>query len=234
MSTIMQEIIEQSVFGGVTLTLVTYLAGDALRRKFKLAILNPLLFSTVAIIAVLVGLHIDYDTYNEGAKYISYLLTPATVCLAVPLYEQAKLLRSHMAAILAGILSGVLTSGICVLALSMLFHLSHKEFVTLIPKSITTPIGIGVSEELGGIATITAVVIVITGVFGGVMAEFILKIFHITDPIAKGIGIGSSAHVVGTAKAMEIGQIEGAMSSLSIAVSGLLTVILAPLFAGML
>ena len=180
---------------------------------------------------ILIVFDIDYDTYNEGAKYLSYLLTPATVCLAVPLYEQFGLLKKNIKAIMAGILSGALTSVVCVLVLSVLFHLNHKEYVTLLPKSITTAIGMGVSEELGGIVTITVAVIIITGVVGNIMAEFICKIFKIEEAVAKGIAIGSSAHAVGTAKAMEMGEIEGAMSSLSIAVSGLITVLLASVFA---
>ena len=131
-------------------------------------------------------------------------------------------------------LSGVLTSILCVLAGCAIFGLSHEQYVTLLPKSITTAIGMGVSEELGGIVTITVAVIIITGVFGNMMAEFVCKVFRIQEPVAKGIAIGSAAHAVGTAKAMEMGDIEGAMSSLSIAVAGLMTVVAAPLFAGIL
>ena len=177
---------------------------------------------------------IDYQTYENGAKYLSYFLTPATVCLAVPLYEQTELLRKHLTAILAGILAGALTSAACVLVMSILFHLGHQEYVTMLPKSITTAIGMGISEELGGIVTITIAVIVITGVFGNMIAEGVCRLFHIEEPIAKGIAIGSSSHAMGTAKAMEMGEIEGAMSSLSIAVSGVITVIIAPVFANFL
>ena len=128
----------------------------------------------------------------------------------------------------------MLTSILCVLAGCVIFGLSHEQYVTLLPKSITTAIGMGVSEELGGIVTITVAVIIITGVFGNMMAEFVCKVFRIQEPVAKGIAIGSAAHAVGTAKAMEMGDIEGAMSSLSIAVAGLMTVVAAPLFAEIL
>lgn len=175
---------------------------------------------------------IDYEEYNEGAKYISYLLTPATVCLAVPLYEQLSLLKKNFMAVAVGILSGVLASLVSVLALAKLFDLNHQQYVTLLPKSITTAIGMGVSEELGGLVTITVAVIVITGILGNVIAEFICKIFKIHEPIAKGLALGTASHAIGTAKAMEMGQIEGAMSSLAIAVAGLLTVIGASVFAG--
>ena len=173
----------------------------------------------------------DYDTYEFGAKYLSYFLTPATVALAVPLYEQIEPLKHNWKAIVAGILSGALTSAVCVLLLSVIMGLDHKQYVTLLPKSITTAIGMGLSEELGGIVTITVAVIVVTGVIGNMFAEQICKLFHITDPVAKGIAIGSSSHAMGTSKAMEMGEIEGAMSSLSIAVSGLLTVVVSLIFA---
>ena len=227
----MNDLMTQSLFFGVMISIVMYEIGVYLKKKTKLAILNPLLFSIAAVIILLLACHIDYATYNNGAKYLSYLLTPATVCLAVPLYEQFELLKKNIKAIMAGIISGALTSVTCVLVLSVLFHLSHAEYVTLLPKSITTAIGMGVSEELGGVVTITVAVIIITGVFGNITAEFICKLFHIEEPIAKGIAIGSASHAVGTAKAMELGEIEGAMSSLSIAVSGLITVVLSVIYA---
>lgn len=230
----MKELLTNSVFFGVMVSILTYELGMFLKRKLKLAIFNPLLISIAAVIVCLLAFNIDYDSYNAGAKYISYLLTPATVCLAVPLYEQVELLKKNAKAIFAGILSGVLTSILCVLEGCVIFGLSHEQYVTLLPKSITTAIGMGVSEELGGIVTITVAVIIITGVFGNMMAEFVCKVFRIQEPVAKGIAIGSAAHAVGTAKAMEMGDIEGAMSSLSIAVAGLMTVVAAPLFAEIL
>ena len=182
--------------------------------------------------AVLVLFKVDYDQYNESAKYISYLLTPATVCLAVPLYEQMSLLKKNFKAVAAGIVSGVLASLVSVLVLAKLFGLSHEQYVTLLPKSITTAIGMGISEELGGIVTITVAVIIITGILGNVIAELVCKVFHIQEPIAKGLALGTASHAIGTAKAMEMGPVEGAMSSLAIAVAGLLTVIGASVFAG--
>ena len=147
---------------------------------------------------------------------------------------QLAVLKKNWKAILAGIASGVLTSLLCVLALVLLFGLSHEEYVTLLPKSITTAIGIGISEELGGYVSITAAVIIITGVLGNVIGETILKLFRITEPVAKGVALGSASHAIGTAKAMELGEVEGAISSLSIVVSGIMTVIGASLFAGII
>lgn len=228
----MEKFLIDSVFFGAVISLVAYEVGLLLKKKFKLAILNPLLIGTICVIGFLLIFRIDYKEYNEGAKYISYLLTPATVCLAVPLYEQLSLLKKNFMAVAVGILSGVLASLVSVLALAKLFDLNHQQYVTLLPKSITTAIGMGVSEELGGLVTITVAVIVITGILGNVIAEFICKVFKIHEPIAKGLALGTASHAIGTAKAMEMGQIEGAMSSLAIAVAGLLTVIGASVFAG--
>ncbi len=227
----MSSFLENSVFFGVFISIITYEIGVLIKKKLKLAIFNPLLISIALIIVFLLVFHIDYNVYESGAQYLSYFLTPATVALAVPLYEQIEPLKKNWKAIVAGILSGALTSALCVLAVALLFQLDHKQYVTLLPKSITTAIGMGLSEELGGIVTITVAVIVVTGVIGNMFAESICKLFHITDPVAKGIGIGSASHAMGTAKAMEMGEIEGAMSSLSIAVSGLLTVVVSIIFA---
>lgn len=227
----MREFFNQSVFFGAAISILAYEAGDILRKRLKLAVINPLLISAAAVIAFLALFDIPYESYYEGAKYISYFLTPATVCLAIPLYEQTQLLKKNVRAIFAGLVSGVLTSVVCVLVLSVLFGLSHEEYVTLLPKSVTTAIGIAISGELGGYETITAAVIVVTGVLGNLIAETACRIFRIEEPLAKGIAIGSSAHVMGTARAMEMGEVEGAMSSLSVAAAGLLTVIAAPIFA---
>lgn len=227
----MSELLGDSLFFGVVVSVLAYQAGLWIKRKWKLAVFNPLLISIFLVIAVLLIFDVDYERYNEGAKYLSYLLTPATVCLAIPLYEQLEQLKKNAKAIAAGILSGVLSSLVSVLALAAALGLSHEEYVTLLPKSITTAIGMGVSEELGGIVTITVAVIIVTGVLGNIIAELVCKIFRIHEPVAKGIAIGSASHAIGTAKAMEMGEVEGAMSSLSIAVSGLLTVIGASVFA---
>ena len=192
------------------------------------------MISVLAVMGVLFVFRIDYDVYYEGAKYLSYLLTPATVCLAVPLYEQIELLKKHCKAILGGILAGVLTSMITIFLCSIVFGFTHKEYVTLLPKSITTAIGMGVSEELGGMATITVAVIIITGILGNMIAEAVFRLFRIEESVAKGVALGTSSHAIGTAKAMEIGEVEGAMSSLSIAVAGLITVAAASVFANLI
>lgn len=225
------EFFETSLFAGVTISLLAYMVGMALKKKLKLAILNPLLVSILCTIAVLLLADVDYDTYNAGASYISWFLTPATVCLAIPLYEQWQLLKENIKAVLLGISSGVLTSLLTIWVLSYIMGLSKKEYITMLPKSITTAIGMSVSQELGGYATITVAVIVVTGVLGNIFGEAICKIFRITEPVSKGLSLGTAAHAIGTAKAIELGEIEAAMSSLSIAVAGLLTVMAAPIFA---
>ncbi len=226
--------LRESVFFGVLLSLGAYFLGVFLRRKTKLSFVNPLLIAIILTICVLLFAGIDYETYNAGAKYLSYLLTPATVSLAVPLYEQVERLRKNALALFLGIASGVLTSLTSVLALSVLCKLDHANYVTLLPKSITTAIGMGVSEELGGYVAVTVSVIILTGVLGNLIAELVCRIFRITDPVARGIAIGSASHAIGTAKAMELGEVEGAMSSLSIVLSGLLTVMGAAVFANFL
>ena len=227
----MSNLLCSSTFFGVFISIMGYELGLFLKKTFKKAIFNPLLISILFVIVVLLLFHVDYGSYNNGAKYLSYLLTPATVCLAIPLYEQLNLLKQNMKAILTGIVSGVLTSLGSIFLFSLLFHFTHQQYATLLPKSITTAIGMGISEELGGIVTITVTVIIVTGVIGNIIAESVCRLFHIEDPIAKGIAIGTSAHAIGTSKALEMGEIEGAMSSLAIAVAGLMTVIGAGIFA---
>ncbi len=227
----MNSFFEESMFAGVTLSIIAYLIGAMLIMKLKLGNYKPLKIDiAVSIVFLAVG-NIDYEIYNEGARFLSWLLTPATVCLAIPLYEQWDLLKNNHKAVLLGLTAGVVTSLVTVLVLSLLLGLSHEEYVTMLPKSITTAIGMGVSEELGGYVTITVAVIIVTGVLGNMFGGLICKVFRIEEPISKGLAFGSAAHAIGTAKAMEIGEIEGAMSSLAIAVSGILTVILSSVFA---
>ncbi len=227
----MSEFLSNSAYFGVLISLAAYGLGSLLRSKLKCPLINPLLISIILTIPAILLLNIDYATYEEGAHYLSWLLTPATVALAVPLYEQFELLKKNIAAITVGVVAGVLSSLGSVLGLAVLFGFSHEEYITFLPKSITTAIGMGVAEENGGIVPITVGVIIITGVVGNMLGDMLLKLFRISEPVAKGIALGSSAHVMGTSKAMEIGEIEGAMSSLSVVVSGILTVAAAALFA---
>lgn len=227
----MKEILSELATAGVVISLLTYEAGVLIKKKFKLAVFNPLLIAIMLTMAVLVIGNIEYEVYYEGAKYLSYLLTPATVCLAIPLYQKLELLKKNFWAVIAGILAGVLSSMGSILAMAALFGLSHEEYVTLLPKSITTAIGMGVSEELGGYVTISVAVIIITGVLGNMSAEFICRVFRIQSGISKGLAIGTASHAIGTAKAMEMGETEGAMSGLAIVVAGICTVAGASVFS---
>lgn len=227
----MTDFCNNSVYFGVAVSLVGYVIGVQLKKKFKLAVLNPLMISIIFVVGVVLLFKLDYPSYKKQAEILNYLLTPATIDLAIPLYQQLSLLRKNLLAVICGIISGVFASMSSVLAMSVLFSLSHEDFVTLLPKSITTAIGMGVSEELGGIQTITVAVIIVTGVLGNVIGEGVCKLFRITEPISRGLALGTAAHAIGTAKALEMGEIEGAMSSLSIAVSGLLTVVFASFYA---
>ena len=230
----MMEIIENSVFFPVLAGIVFYAVGEFLRRKLRTSLVNPLLVSIVLTIVMLVVLDVDYGTYSAGAKYLSYLLTPATVSLAIPLYRQLHVLRGNTAAIFAGIISGTLASLGCILGMCYIFGLTHGEYVTLLPKSITTAIGLGVSEELGGDVAVTAAAIIVTGVFGNVSGEVVLRLFGIKEPIAKGVAMGTASHAIGTTKALEMGETEGAVSGLSLVVTGIITVIGASVFAGLM
>lgn len=227
----MKEALTESVFFGVVISFVCYRIGLAAKKKWNIALVNPLLIAVVLIIIVLLGFHIDFETYYNGAKYIDFFLTPATISLAVPLYRQLKLLKKYPKAILGGITAGVLMAMVSIFLMSLIFGLNHQQYITLLPKSITTAIGIGISEKMGGMETITVAAICITGIFGNIIAETICRLSKIEEPIAKGLAIGTSAHALGTAKAMELGEIEGAMSSLSIVVAGIITVITVSIFA---
>ena len=230
----MENLILNSAASGVFISLAAYGIGTLVKRKWNSPLANPLLIAIILVILFLKLSGVEYETYNASAKYLTYLLAPATVSLAIPMYERMQLLKENYAAILTGILSGVLASLVCVLGMALVFHLSQAKYVTLLPKSVTTAIGMDIAKELGGHSEIAAAVIIITGVLGNMAAEPICRIFAIRHPVAKGIALGTSAHAIGTAKAMEMGETEGAMSSLAIVVAGVCTVVGATVFAGLL
>lgn len=228
----MAQLLQTSSYFGLTLTLAIFWLSHYGCRKLKIAFLNPILISSAIIIAVLLCLDVSYETYESGADLISKLLTPATICYAVPLYRQIEILKKRFVTIFISIACGSAASVLCVFGFSLLFKFSPEIYTALLPKSVTTAIGMGLSEELGGIVPITVAAILITGLFGGSAAVFICRLFKITDPVAKGLAIGTASHAVGTSKAVELGEIEGAMSGLAIVIAGLLTVVLAQLASG--
>ena len=225
----MVELLTRGAVWGVALTLGAFALGALLQQKTRQPWCNPLLLGSVFVILFLRLFEISYPDYQEGAGMVSWLLLPATVSLAVPLYEQWEALRKNAAAILSGIAAGVVVSLVSVLLLAWAFRLDGAAAVSLLPKSITTAIGADVAGELGGIPALTTAAIILTGIFGNLTAQTVCKWFRITEPVAKGVGIGSAAHAIGTTKALELGPVEGAMSSLSIAVAGILTALLCPL-----
>lgn len=223
----MENIFVHPMFG-ILLSLVAFEIGLFIQKKTKWILLNPLLVSIVLIMLVLVVFQIDLESYQVGGNIISMLLGPATVVLAVPLYQQIQNLRHYAFPILMGVCIGSICAMISTLLCCFVFKLNPELMASLLPKSITTPIGIAVSSELGGIPAITVMAILVTGIMGTIMADVVFRWFKIDHPIAKGIALGTSAHAVGTTKAIHLGKVEGAMSSLAIGLSGILTVLIAP------
>lgn len=230
----MKELVQSSLYFGMVLSVAGYLVGVWLKKKTGCFLFNPILVAEALIILFLLVFDIDYAEYNRGAVYLSYFLTPATVCLAIPLYRQLELLKKNLTAIFVSILAGVAGSAASIFAMSLLFRLEHVYYVSLLPKSITTAIGMGVSEELSGVVTLTVVSIIITGILGNVIADALFFVCKIEEPMARGLALGTAAHAIGTARALELGEVEGAMSSLAIAVAGLTTVVVAPMMSGLL
>ena len=222
--TMLNDFLSTSATWGVLLTLAAFALGTLINHKTGKAVFNPLLLGTVFVIVFLSVCGIPYASYKASASPVNYLLLPATVSLAVPLYEKWDLLRKNVLAIVMGILAGTLASLGSVLVLSLLLRLDHSQYITLLPKSVT-------SKELGGIAALTGAIVILTGILGALMAEMVCKVCHITHPIARGIGIGTAAHAVGTSKALQMGEVEGAMSGLAVAVAGVMTAILCPVFS---
>ncbi|MDF2699789.1 MAG: hypothetical protein K0Q49_1345 [Haloplasmataceae bacterium] len=224
----MRDIIENPIFG-VLISFIAYEFGSYLNKKTKSVYFNPLLISQFLIIFILVVFDISYNDYNIGGKVISFFLIPATIVLAVPLFKQINLLKTNSIPIIGGIIVGSISGIISVIVLAKLFNLNEIIMKSLIPKSITSPIGMEVSEQIGGNPAITVPVIILTGIIGSVIVPYICKIFKIYDKIAVGIALGTSSHAVGTAKAIEMGELEGAMSGLAIGIAGIVTVFAAPL-----
>lgn len=228
----MKEILMSSEHFGFVLSIFIFLLAIQIKLWLGWDFLNPLLLSTIMIVGILLLSDIPYEEYKQGAGLLNYFLTPATVCLAIPLYKQWNLLKNNFKAVLLGILAGTLSSIVSILLLGLAFHLPNEHISTLLPKSITTAIGMGISEEMGGYVTLTVAAIVLTGILGSILSDLVFRIFPIYHPIAKGLALGTSAHAIGTAKALEMGEVEGAMSSLAIVVAGILTVILVPIVNG--
>lgn len=213
----------------ITMTVGLYLLGDFLKQKWPNPFFNPLFFGTLALILILLIFDIPIETYDAGGQVVSLFITPATVALAIKLDENFDYLKDHYLAILTGIVLGVLFHTVILYILALLFRFQPDIVATLIPKSITTAIAVGVSENLGGIVPLTVAVVVFTGIFGATFGKEILRLADITDPLAQGVALGAASHAMGTARAIELGDLQGAMSALTIVVTGITVVALAPL-----
>ena len=219
-----------SSYLGILITIFSYLVGKYLSKKFKNPIFNPLLVGIVLSILIMVIFDINYDEYKVGGDYISFFIAPATVALVVPLYKNISILRRNLIPIVIGIFVGSLTAVISVIVLADLLNLDYNMKITLMTQSITTAIALPMSEILGGIGAITAIAVSSRGVFGAVIAPSLFKLLKIEDPVAKGVSIGTASHASGTSKAIEMGEVEGSISGLSIAIAGVFTAIIIPIF----
>lgn len=230
----MAEFFSELTLFPLVLTVGAYQVGLACQKKWKTPLANPLLIAVILVICVLMLTGFSTSTYQRGAEYISWLLTPATVCLALPLYEQVKRLKDKLGAIIAGAAAGTVTSLAVIVGLCLAFGLDRTLSVSLLPKSITTAMGIVLAEQNGGIPALAAVVIFVTGVAGSLCGTLMCKLFRLEDPVAQGVAFGTAAHVIGTSKATELGSLQGAVSSLSLTVAGILTAVLFPVICSFL
>lgn len=219
---------------GVALTLGAFALGTWINKRTGKAIFNPLLLGSIFVIIFLSLLQIPFGAYRESVSFLSYLLLPATVSLAVPLYEQWQKLKSNALAVLCGIAAGSVISMVSIVAMSWLLKLDPVLSASLMPKSVTSAIGAEVATELGGIGSLAGALIILTGIVGNLSAAALCRICRLHDPVARGVAIGTGSHAVGTSRALQMGRVEGAVSSLSIAAAGVLTAVLCPILANFL
>ena len=214
-----------SPFFGIALSIVAFSIGVWIQKKTGLVICNPLIIAIVLVSGVLLLFKIPYESYNEGGSIINMFLAPATSCLAVSVYTRMELLKKNWLPILAGCVVGSITSMGSVFLLCRLFGLDEAMTWSLLPKSVTTPIAVGIAESHGGISSITVAAVILTGIMGSILAPFLIPIFRVKDSMTAGLAIGACSHAVGTSKAIEIGETEGAMSGLAIGICGIVTVV---------
>ena len=230
----MNEVFGQSAFFGIGLSLTAYWFGCFLHKKTKLTIVNPMLVSMILIVAILLVAKIPYEVYDYGAHYISFFLTPATICFALPLYRQMQVLRKNVVAILAGVLCGCIAHALVLIGILTLAKVDHTLAVSLLSKSVTLAIASGLTEELGGSSVVIVIGVMVAGLTGAILGPGLLKLFRIREPEAQGLAIGTCSHALGTSKTYDMGEIQMATSSLAIVIAGLLTVLIAPLAGKML
>ena len=232
----MADFIASSSYFGIALSFIVYLAYHMIKEKFKIKspFFNPLILAAATIIIFLMVTGIDFETYNASAGHVTFWLTPMTVCLAIPLYRQFEKLKQNLAAVLISITAGSLAHIVVLFVIAGISKLNTVLLNSILSKSVTTAIALGITEELGGIESVTIVGVTVAGLTGVSLGPYIIKLARIKEPVAKGLALGTASHAVGTSKAMEMGEVEGAMSSLAIVVTGILTVIIVPIFVGLL
>ena len=220
-----------SPYFGVIATIFAYQAGISIQKKVKHPLANPILIAVLLICTLLVIMDIPLEAYQEGGNLIYLFLAPATAALAVLIYKNWQILRLNWKPIIAGTMAGSFSSIVIVFALCKLFKLEESLTLSLLSKSVTTPIAVGITEQLGGIVPIAIAAVIFSGITGNIMAPFLVKVFRVEDPVAQGIGIGTASHAIGTTRAITMGELQGAMSGLAIGLSGLWTVFWTFLFS---
>lgn len=229
----MMEFVNAAQYFGIALTLLMFMAAVYVNRRMPGALTTPLFLATIFVVIFLTAFDIPYDAYNKGAQYITYFLVPVTVCFAVPMYRQMPLLKKHAPAILLAMAIGVASSVFAVCLICIFLGLGDIVARSLAAISVTTAIAIGITEKLGGVVALTVSSVIVTGILGASVSDMVCRKFGLTNPIARGLAIGNASHAAGTTKAMEMGPVEGAMSSLAIVISGLMTAVAAPLIVTM-
>lgn len=228
----METIFEIGIFP-VVLTLLAFRIGQFCQKKGKNPILNPTLIAAALVMGFLLLTGMDLKTYTRGNASLSWLMTPATISLAIPMYEQFQVLKKNLKAILVGVVAGAVSCMGMILVFGLLLRLDRVLVISLMPKSVTTAIGVALSQLQGGLEGVTTAAIVITGIFANMMGSFLCKLFRVTDPVAQGVALGTSGHVIGTARANEMDPLTGAVSSLSLVAAGLMTAVIFPVLAGL-
>lgn len=222
----MNEFFSESLLFGFTLSVAAYAVGFAIRKKFQKAFLSPLIIAMFLIIIILKVFRINYETYDYGAKYITYFIQPATVCLAIPLYKQFEVLKKNPATVLVSVLAGCIAHLLIMIGSFYWLRLDETILNSLLSKSVTLAFALPITEELGGIGAITIVGLTIAGILGAVVGPGLLKAFKITDPVAQGLGIGAASHGVGCGRLVELGEVYAAMGTVAVSVAGILTVVI--------
>lgn len=226
----MTEAIFSTPFFGLFLTCAAWCAGLWIQKKAGIALLNPLVIAAAMIIIVLLAFRIPYSAYSQGGSLLSMMLGPVTAVLALKIYNQRKLLREYFFPVVAGCLAGCLVNIGVILLLCRLLAVDSVITASLLPKSVTAAIAVAISSSGGGVESITVAAVMVTGTEGALFVPLFAKLFHITDPVAEGVAIGACSHALGTTKALEIGQLQGAMSSIAICICGILTSLLVLFF----